>query len=301
MDIEITAKFLLNGIISGSLYAVLAMGLALLFGVLRFVNLAHGEIALTGAYSFYTFYILLGWPLIPSLIAGLAVLLGIVYLIERFTFLPVRDAPTFIPLIMSIAVGIGLKNLLLLVFEAKGRTLQTTVSSHPIFSEIVRITDVQIIILIASLLLMLSLWAFLKHTKWGRVIRAVSDSKEVSAILGIPVNRIITITFFISALLAGIAGILAAFDQNLHPNIGTYFTIKAFAAVILGGIGSIQGAVLGGYFIGIAENLLVGIPFGSWYIPTNYKDAIAFVALIAFLYFKPTGFFGGRQEESIRK
>lgn len=294
MDLEILAKFLLNGIISGSLYAVLAIGLALLYGILRFVNLAHGEIALTGAYSFFVFYVLLGWPLIPSLILGLGVLLIIVYVIQRLTFLPVRDAPSFIPLIVSIALGILLKNLLLLIFEAKSRSFTDTVESFPIFSDIVRITSTQIVILIASLSLMIGLWAFLKYTKWGRVIRAVSDNKEVAAILGIPVNRIITITFSISALLAGIAGILAAFDQNLHPNLGTYFTIKSFAAVILGGIGSIPGAVLGAYFIGIAENILIAIPFGTWYIPTSYRDAIAFAALILFLYFKPTGFYGLR-------
>lgn len=294
MDLEILLKFLLNGLISGSLYAVLAIGLSLLYGILRFVNLAHGEIALTGAYSFYTFYILLGWPLIPSLIAGLAVLLVIVYIIERLTFLPVRDAPPFIPLICSIGVGIFLKNALLLIFEAKSRSLSEIVTSFPIFSEIVRITGIQIIILVASVVLMLGLWLFLKYAKIGQVIRAVSDNKEVAAILGIPINRIITITFFIAAIFAGIAGILAGFDQNLHPHLGTYFTIKAFAAVILGGIGSIPGAVLGAYFIGLAENLLIAIPFGTYFIPTSYKDAIAFVALIAFLYFKPTGFYGLR-------
>lgn len=301
MTFFIFLKFILNGAIAGSLYALLALGLSLIYGVLRFVNLAHGETALAGAYSFYTFYIVLGWPFIPSLLAGLAMLLLIVFVIEKLTFLPIRDAPPLIPLIMSVALGMFMRNLLLLVYQPYARSFGSLAKSYSIFSDIVRITDVEIVILAASILLMLGLWLFLQYTKTGRSIRAVSDNKEVAAILGMPINRIITVTFLISGLLAAVAGILAAFEQNLHPNLGTFFTIKSFAAVILGGIGSIPGAVLGGYFIGFAENLLIAIPFGDWYIPSNYKDAIAFFVLILLLYIRPTGFFGSRKEEAVRK
>lgn len=301
MDAAILAKFILNGLITGSLYALLALGLSLIYGVLRFVNLAHGEFALTAAYSFYTFYIILGWPFIPSFIAGVMIFLLIIFIIEKFTFLPVRDSPTLIPLIVSIGLGILLRNLLMLIFQPYARTLDTNTNSISIFSDIVRITDIQIIILIVSVVLMIGTWLLLKHTKTGKSIRAVSDNKEVAATLGIPINKIITITFLLAGSLAGIAGILAAFDQNLHPNMGTLFTIKSFAAVILGGIGSIPGSVLGGYFIGLAENILIAIPFGGAYIPSNYKDAIAFVALILILYIRPTGFFGSRKEEAVRK
>ncbi|MEK7524252.1 MAG: branched-chain amino acid ABC transporter permease [Patescibacteria group bacterium] len=301
MSLAIFAKFVLNGLIAGSLYAVMALGLSLLYGVLRFVNLAHGEFALIGAYGFYTFYVTLGWPLIPSYIAGMLALLIIIFVVEKLIFKPVRQAPPLISLITSIALGMFLWNLLLLIFEGTPRTMGNAVNSFPIFSEILRITDVQIIILVASLLLMIGLWLFLNKTKYGRAIRAVSDNKETAAIMGIPVNRIVSLTFAISAFLAGTAGILAAFDQNLHPGLGSFFTIKSFAAVILGGIGSIPGAVAGGYFIGLAENILIAIPFGDWYIPSSYKDAIAFAALLLLLYFKPTGFFGARQEEAVRK
>lgn len=292
MDPAFLAKFALNGLIAGSLYAVLALGLALIYGVLRFVNLAHGEIALTGAFSFYTFYIVLGWPIIPSAIAAMALLFVVVILIEKLVFLPVRDAPSFIPLIISIGLGILLRNLMILIYQPYARTLSSNIKSFTLGSDIIRITDIQIIILISSIILMLGLWMFLKYTKIGRCIRATSDNKEIAAILGINVNKTITIIFLISAFLAGSAGILAAFDQNLHPNLGSFFTIKSFAAVILGGIGSIPGAVLGGYLIGFAENILIAIPFNGWYIPSSYKDAIAFLVLILILYIKPTGFFG---------
>ncbi|MBI4994049.1 branched-chain amino acid ABC transporter permease [Candidatus Peregrinibacteria bacterium] len=292
MDPAFLAKFALNGLIAGSLYAVLALGLALIYGVLRFVNLAHGEIALTGAFSFYTFYIVLGWPIIPSAIAAMALLFVVVILIEKLVFLPVRDAPSFIPLIISIGLGILLRNLMILIYQPYARTLSSNIKSFTLGSDIIRITDIQIIILISSIILMLGLWMFLKYTKIGRCIRATSDNKEIAAILGINVNKTITIIFLISAFLAGSAGILATFDQNLHPNLGSFFTIKSFAAVILGGIGSIPGAVLGGYLIGFAENILIAIPFNGWYIPSSYKDAIAFLVLILILYIKPTGFFG---------
>lgn len=301
MDLDIFAKFVLNGLIAGSLYAVLALGLSLLYGVLRFINIAHGEFALMGAFSFYTFYKMLGWPLIPSFIAGMAVFLAVILLIERLTFRPVRDSPPLIPFIVSIGVGIFLKNLLLMIYQPFARTLSNNVKSFSIFSDVIRITDVQIVILICSITLMLGLWVFLKYTKIGKAIRAVSDNKEIAAILGISVNRTIVITFLISAFLAGVAGILAAFDQNLEPSHGVFFTIKSFAAVILGGIGSIPGAVIGGYFIGFAENILIAIPFGDWYIPSNYKDAIAFAALLIFLYIRPTGFFGARHKETAKK
>lgn len=302
MTTEFFIKFVLNGLVAGSLYAILAVGLALLYGVLRFVNIAHGEIALIGGFAFYTFFTLLDWPFIPSYFAALGVLFAIILLIEKFTFLPVRDAPTLIPLIISIGLGILLKNILLLSFQAAPRSLGVSVESHSLFnSDIIRITDAQIAILIASGVFMVGLWAMLKYTKMGRAIRAVSENKEVAAILGIPVNRIITITFLISAFFAGTAGILAAFDQNLNPLMGTFFTIKSFAAVILGGIGSIPGAVLGAYIIGLAENILISIPFASHYIPSNYKDAIAFGVLLILLYIRPTGILGSRSEEAIRK
>ncbi len=295
MTPAIFAKFILNGLIAGSLYAVLALGLSLLFGVLRFVNLAHGEFALIGAYAFYVFFNILHWPLIPSFILGIAALLAIVYVIQKCTFLPVREAPPLISLILAIGLSIFLKHALLLIFEAKIRSMDYIAKSYTLFAEIVRITDVQIIIIITSIVLMVGLWAFLKHTTMGKAIRAVSDNKEVAAILGIPINRIITVTFMISAFLAGTAGILAAFDQNLHPSLGTFFAIKSFAAVILGGMGSIPGAVLGGYLIGMAENILIAIPFGGWYIPSSYKDAIAFIILILILYIRPSGLLGARK------
>ena len=137
MDPAFFAKFVLNGLIAGSLYAMLALGLSLIYGFLRFVNLAHGEIALTGAFGFYTFYVILGWPLIPSFLAAMLALFAVTLIIERFLFRPVRDAPIIIPLIMSIGLGILMKNLFLLIFEPYARSMRTTFTSFSLFSEII--------------------------------------------------------------------------------------------------------------------------------------------------------------------
>lgn len=301
MEFELFAKFFLNGIISGSLYALIALGLSLLYGVLRFVNLAYGEYALVGAYAFFSFHYIFEWPFLPSVLAGFMTLLIIVFIIQKTTFDPVRDAPSLIPLVISIAVSIFLKNLLLMIFQARSRLLAADTISIPLFSDIVTITNIQLIIVIVSTILMIGLTIFLKQTQLGKAIRAVSDNREVAAILGININKIITATFLISGLLAGIAGILAAYDQNLHPHLGTLFTVKAFAAVILGSIGSIPGAVIGGYIIGIAENIFIAIPFGDFTIPSNYKDVVAYAILLLLLYIKPTGLFGRKKEEMVRK
>lgn len=302
MELEFIAKFILNGLIAGSLYAVLALGLSLLYGVMRFVNLAHGEYALVPAFAFYYFYIHLAWPFVAAFIVSMLILAGVVLIIEKLTFLPVRDSKPHIALIISIAVGIILQNILVLLSEGQPLELsRTTAPGISLFgSEIIRITPVQIIILVASLGLLLGMWAFLKYSRLGKAIRAVSDNKEVAAILGIPINSIITYTFLISAFLAGCAGILIGFDQNLHATAGRFITVKSFAAVMLGGMGSLPGSVLGAYFIGLVENILI-IPFGVFFIPSNYKDAIAYVALILILYIKPTGLLGASKEEAVRK
>ena len=295
MDFELLTKYALNGLIQGSIYAMLALGLSLIYGVLRFANLAHGEYALIGAYAFYTFHVILGWPLIPSILLGIVVLFAVTIALQYLTFMPVKNAHPFILLVISIALGIFLKNLLLIIFQARSRLITNESVIYQI-TESISITQTQIIIILVAIASMIGLTVFLKKTKIGKAIRAVSDNREVTAVLGIPINRIITVTFLISSLLAGAAGILVAYDQNLHPNLGAFFTIKSFAAVILGGIGSVPGAVLGGYILGFAENIFIALPF----VETNYKDAVAFFILIIVLYIKPTGLFGGKTEEIAR-
>lgn len=293
MNFEVLPQILVNGLTSGAIYALLALGLSLIYGVLRFVNFAHGETAMFGGYLFLTFNKILGWPLFPSFLAAVAALVVIGLIIEYTTFLPIKGSPSgLIPLITAIGVGLILKNLVLIIWGSRVHSLIISAKTHSFLNGKIIFTDVHIAIIFFTIFLLAFLTIFLKKTRCGKAIRAVSDNKEISAVLGIDVKKIITIVFVIATALAGIAGILIAFDQNLNHNMGTFLSIKAFAAVILGGIGSIPGSVLGGFIIGLAENLLIGIPFGDFYFPSGLKDALAFIVIILILYFRPSGLFG---------
>lgn len=302
MNFEVLPQIIVNGLTAGALYALLALGLSLIYGVLRFVNFAHGETAMFGGYLFLTFNKILGWPFLPSFFSAVAALIIVGLIIEYTTFLPVKDSPSgLIPLITAIGVGLILRNLVLILWGSQVHSLVISAKTHSFLNGKIIFTDVHIAIVLATIFLLAFLTIFLKKTRWGKAIRAVSDNKEVSAVLGIDVKNIITMVFIIATAFAGIAGVLVAFDQNLNHNMGTFLSIKAFAAVILGGIGSIHGSVLGGFIIGLAENLLIGIPFGDFYFPSGLKDALAFVIIIIILYFRPSGLFGTKLEESIRK
>lgn len=301
MFFEILPQLLLNGLIAGALYALLALGLTIIYGILKFVNFAHGEIAMTSGYAFLVFHIFLGWPIIPSFIIAIAAVIILGIIIEYSVFLPVKNSPPLISLIISIGLGILLRNLVLIIFGPNVHNLHPLIKTYSLFGGKLIITQVHIAVISLTLICFIFLFLFLKKSKIGIAIRAASENKEMAAILGINVTKIITLIFIISMALAGVGGIMVAFDQNLNPNMGTFLSLKAFAATILGGLGNIPGAVLGGFFIGFAENILIAIPFGDFYIPSGYKDAIAFVALILILYLKPTGLLGEKKEEIIRK
>lgn len=299
--IDILPQLIVNGLIAGAIYALVALGLALIYGILRFVNFAHGNMAMVGAYLFFLANQWWGWSITLSIIFALSGIILIGLFIERIAFRPVRQSPLIVPLLLSIGVSILLESLTLIFFGSNIRSLTTHIAPHFLLGGRIAITDVQIIILLLTISIMVGLNLFLTKTKVGKAIRAVADNREVSAILGINLNRIIAVIFILSSALAGIAGILVAYDQNLHPAMGLTLSIVAFSAVILGGLGNIKGAVLGGFFIGLAENILVGISIAGFSIPTGYKSAVAFVALILILYLKPTGLLGTSAEEAVRK
>ncbi len=303
---------LINGLIAGSLYSLIALGLNLVYGILRFVNFAHGDLAMVGAYLFYMAFagadncsgsVIIGcwgWPFLASLIFALVAAVVLNLLIERLTFRPVRNAPITIPLIISVGVSFFLQNLILLMFEGRSRSYIAAVPGFSFWDGQVYITYAQIAIVLLNIVLTAALFLFLKKAKIGKAIRAVSDNKEVAQILGVNVNRVVVTIFAIAGVLAAVAGIAAAFDQNFTNIFGVHLGIKAFAAIVLGGVGNLQGAVIGGLIIGLVENLLM-LPMGPIEIPTAYKDVIAFAVIVVMLYIKPTGLLGAKQEEIIRK
>jgi len=301
MNGSILPQLFINGIIAGAIYGLVALGLALMYGVARFLNFAHGEMTMLGAYLFFTFYVLLGWPIVGAIISAviLAGVAGCIF--EKLFFKPVRKAKDIVPLVVSIGLSILLQSMVLLLFGANIKTLRSGVISvgHRFAGFI--ITDIQIVIIVVALTLMVLLALYLKYSKTGKAIRALADSQDIAQILGINVNQVISHLFFIGSALAGIAGILVGFEQNLEPTMGLSLTIKAFAAIVLGGVTNIYGAVLGAFVIGLAENFGIGLEFFGHSIPSGYKDAIAFFIMIIVLLFRPQGLLGRKKEEESRK
>jgi len=286
------SQFLVNGIIAGSIYALVALGFTIIYRTVKFFHFAHGVVYAAGAYLAYTLAISLNiTPVISFFLAAiLAGLLGII--IDRLVYKPLRKrkAPNLVFLIASFGIFIFIQNLLQLIYGAQILTLRTgpVKEGHHFLGAV--ITDTQILILAVSILLSAGLWLFVKKTKLGKAMRAVADDPLAASVVGINPERIILAAFAIGSALAGAAGILISLETNIEPTMGMNAILKGIIASIIGGIGSIPGAMFGGLFLGIAENL------GIWKISAGWKDCIAFVILIIFLLFRPGGIMGVKSE-----
>jgi len=281
-------QFLMNGVISGVIYALVALGFVVIYRTVKFFHFAHGVVYAVGAYIAYSLIISLGLnPIVSFFLAVLlAGLVGV--LIDRLVYRPLRKrkAPNLVFLIASFGVFIFMQNLLQLIYGAQMLTIRTgpVKEGHHILGAV--ITDTQILILVMSVALCLGLWLFVKKTKLGKAMRAVADDPLAASVVGINPERIILAAFAIGSALAGAAGILISLETNIEPTMGMNAILKGIIASIIGGIGSIPGAMFGGLFLGIAENL------GIWKISAAWKDCIAFVILIVFLLVRPGGIMG---------
>jgi branched-chain amino acid transport system permease protein len=291
-------QLIVNGIIAGSIYSLIAIGFTIIYRTVRFFHLAHGVVYTAGAYLAYSMVKLtlddglgtLDWLLPYGVgIVGAGVL-GV--LIDRAVYYPLRKqkASNLIFLLASFGVFIFLQNLIQLIYGAQILTIRTgpIKEGHHFLGAV--ITDIQILILVVSCLLLVILWFFIQKAKLGKAMRAVSDDPMAANVVGINPEKIITISFAIGSALAGVAGILISFETNIEPTMGFSAILKGVIASIVGGIGSIPGAVLGGFFLGLAENL------GIWKIQAGWKDCIAFAILIVFLLIRPWGFLGNRRD-----
>jgi len=292
-------QLIANGIIAGSIYALVALGFTVIYRTVRFFHFAHGVIYALGAYLAYSVLRITYSPSTSSGQAGIAewgiaILAGIIgagvlgVLIDRLVYLPLRrrKAPNLVFLIASFGIFIFIQNLLQLIYGAQILTLRTgpVKEGHHFLGAV--ITNTQILILAASAALCFGLWLFVKKTKLGKAMRAVADDRIAASVVGVNPERIILAVFAIGSALAGAAGILISLETDIEPTMGMNAILKGIIASIIGGIGSIPGAMLGGLFLGIAENL------GIWKISAGWKDCIAFVILIIFLLFRPGGIMG---------
>jgi len=288
--VEILAQLLVNGLIAGGTYALAAIGYSMVYGVLKFINFAHGSVAMVGGYIAFvlaSFGLKLPLPLAFFLSMLLTALVGM--LAERVAYRPLRNAPKLASLTTAIALSFVLDAAVMIVMGADIRSFGLTgLRSYRI--GVVYITPIQGLIIVTSLVFMVGLYLLLTYTKLGKAIRAVADGVSLAEISGINSNLVISAVFAIGSALAAASGALIGMDTNLQPTMGFIITVKAFAAVVLGGLGNVYGAIAGAFLIGIAENL------GVWYIPPVWKDSIAYGILIVALFFRPSGIFGKKEE-----
>ena len=298
---------LVNGLTTGALYALVALGFTMVYGVLKLLNFAHGDLYMIGSYvGFFVIQwfggpnkLTIAVPLLLVIMFVLAALLvgGLGVAMERFAYRPLRDAPRIAPLITAIGVSFFLENSALLLFGAQYRVYNTSefISlSSGIQIGSVTIDSVQILVLVLAALLTVGLRLLVNRTTLGKQMRAVAADREAAEMLGINVNFTIAATFFIGGALAGVAGVMGGLLFNqVTPTIGFIAGLKAFTAAVVGGIGSIPGAVLGGLLLGVAESFVTG------YISSTYTNLLVFLLLIAVMLVRPSGLLGRAQLQKV--
>ncbi len=284
----VVIQLLVNGLIAGAIYALVACGFSLIYSTNRLVHFGHGATVAIGGYALYAFFswFNLGFWFSAILAVLVAALAG--YLMNAWVYEPLRKRKTssVILLIASFGLLILLESLLLVVFGADVKTVDVIPIAKGIEIAGAIITPLQIVMVFVSLFLLAGLFLLMKFTRLGKSLRAVSDNLELAEISGISSKKVFAQSFIIGSALAGIAGILIGLEQNLEPTMGTNLIIKGFTGAVIGGVSSVPGAVLGSFLLGFVEN------FGIWFLPSGYKDAIAFVVLFVFLLFMPDGLLG---------
>ncbi len=294
---------LVNGLTLGSVYALIALGYSMVYGILKLLNFAHGEVYMIGAFIGYGVLTVSGgaadpmfpiWLLISFMFIAAMIgsgLLGVV--IERFAYRPLRNAPRIAPLISALGVSFFLQNSALLLFSADFRSYDTfTLDNGALFTKGIHsgplnISLIRIIVIAATAVLMVGLTLFVSRTRLGKAMRATAYDREAAAMMGIDVDRVIVVTFFIGSALAGAAGVMVGLVfQRVYHFMGFVAGLKGFTAAVVGGIGSIPGAMLGGLVIGLAE------AFSTGYLSSTFQDLIVFGILIVVLIVRPTGLLG---------
>lgn len=285
---------LINGLNLGSIYALIALGYTMVYGIAKMLNFAHGDIIMVGAYTISVTASMLGLSPLMSVFASMVVCTALGVIIEKIAYKPLRNASPLTVLITAIGVSYFLQSVALLIFSSKQQKVQSVITVQPVNIGGLTLTGESMVTLGASLLIMVVLILFIKFTKTGKAMLAVSEDKGAAELMGINVNKTISITFAIGSFLAAVAGTLLVSSYGfVGPYTGAMPGIKAFVAAVLGGIGSIPGAMLGGVLLGIIESL------SKAYISTQLADAIVFGVLIVVLLVKPTGLLGKQKTTKV--
>ncbi len=289
-------SYLINGISLGSIYALIALGYTMVYGIAKMLNFAHGDVIMVGGYVVFTIAQTLGGNVWLGVLASIlfCTLLGVT--IERVAYRPLRQAEPLAVLITAIGVSYLLQNLALLIFGATPNSFNSVIGLEPIklAGGALTIKWEAVVTIVVSLIIMISLTLFIRKSKPGRAMLAVSEDRGAAQLMGVNVNGTITLTFAIGSALAAVAGVLlCSAYPSLTPTTGAMPGIKAFVAAVLGGIGSVPGAMIGGIALGVIEI------FGKAYISSQISDAIVFAVLIVVLLVKPTGILGKKISEKV--
>lgn len=289
---DIFLQLVINGLLLGGAYAIISIGLTLIFGVIRVVNFAHGEFLMVAMYAAYLFSTQLGWHPYVAVVPIAILLFGLGALMQRAIIQPLLSADGHIQIFATVGVSTALMNLALLVFGADVLAIQTDIGTGTIFLGGFSVGIGPLITLIVALLLVGGMHWFLKHTYLGRAFRAVAQHQYAASLMGVNVPVIYVLAFAIGSAFVGVGGALLAPQYPVFPTIGSYFVLTAFVIVVLGGMGSLTGALFGSLLIGLVDSL------AGYYVAPDLKEVVYFAIFILILVFRPTGLFGlGRGSE----
>jgi len=304
MQLDILLQQILNGLVLGSVYALIALGYTMVYGILQLINFVHGDVLMVGAMVGVTVVSLLaksGLPLPVILVIAIACAIPVCVilslLIERVAYRPLRNAPKLAPLITAIGLSIVIQTLAMIIWKPNPIVFPDLLPTKPIEIGPALLAPKQMLILVVSAVLMIGLLLLVNRTKLGRAMRATAENPRIAGLMGVNANQVIAVTFAIGASLAAVAGVLVAMNYNIAQfSMGFIPGLKAFTAAVLGGIGNLGGAVLGGLLLGIIESLGAGYigDLTGGFLGSNYQDIFAFVVLILVLVFRPSGLMGER-------
>ncbi|MDG9734402.1 MULTISPECIES: branched-chain amino acid ABC transporter permease [Leuconostoc] len=284
----------INGLMLGSVYALLALGYTMVYGIIKLINFAHGDIYMLGAYFGYFFIKVLHLNFFIALVLAMAVSAVIGVLIEYIAYRPLRHSPRIAVLISALGIAFLLENGMTYLYGSDQRSFPQAIKTVQYHFYGIQVSNIQLIIAVTSIVLMLLLTYVVKRTKMGRAMRAVSADPDAATLMGININHTISFTFAIGSALAAAGGVLIGLYYNsIDPLMGMTPGLKAFVAAVLGGIGIIPGAAVGGWLIGILETMVQATSFSA------YKDAIVYAMLIVILLIKPTGILGKNKREKV--
>jgi branched-chain amino acid transport system permease protein len=282
-------QHVVNGLIVGGGYALMGIGLTLIFGIMRVVNFAHGAFYMLGAFLLFTLFSLVG---VNFFVASLLAIVGVGLagaIVERVILRPLRDQPIEIPMLATVALSVILQNAAILVWDPSPKTIRHPFSPVPMVMGPIHVVSIRLFAGLAAVALIIGAHLFIRRTRFGKAMRATFQDGEMARLVGVNVDTVYAFTFAFGAALAGASGVLLGSVFWVAPAMGDLAALKSFAVVIMGGLGNFLGAIVGGLVLGVAENL------GAAYVSSGYKDAIGFVVIIVLLLLRPQGLLGRRE------